>query len=200
MVINLIGDCDKRPVLYTLMKICQGLGDVLMVTSSSRLIRLSDTKETYGHYQNTMIAVTQEGIDDFFSEFMYHIGDFDFTIIDNIISAEADFVIYVKGMVESEEEKDNLEYIENYETIQLFNGKYINDKTLLRCEEFEACKTMCPINNKLAETIAIMLAKQLNVDPKNLVKIALEPTSTHMSALPKDNVQKGSKFGFGKRG
>ena len=43
MVINIIGDCDKRPVLYTVMKICQTLGDVLLVSSSSRLMRLSDT-------------------------------------------------------------------------------------------------------------------------------------------------------------
>ena len=87
MVINIIGDCDKRPVLYTVMKICQTLGDVLLVSSSSRLMRLSDTNASYGHYQNTMVTVTQEGIDDFFDNFEYDLADFEFVIIDNIISA-----------------------------------------------------------------------------------------------------------------
>ena len=81
MIINIIGNCDKRPVLYTVMKICQTLGDVLVITNNARLLRLSDTWDSFGHYQNTMIAYTQEGIDDFLDDFAYLI---DFDRIDQI--------------------------------------------------------------------------------------------------------------------
>lgn len=178
MIINIIGDCDKRPVLYTVMKICQTLGDVLLVSSSSRLIRLSDTHESMGHYQNTMIAITQEGLDDFFDEFKYDTTDFEFTIIDNIIAAEADIFIYVKGMAESDFEKDNLEYIDNYETIELYKGRLLDASTLYNCEEFEALKDMCVISNKVAEKVAPIMAKLLNKDVKHILKIATTPTTT----------------------
>lgn len=193
MVINIIGDCDKRPVLYTVMKICQSLGDVLLVTSSSRLIRLSDTGESYGHCQNTMIAVTHDGIDDFWEAFTYDVTDFEFVIIDNIVSAEADLVIYVKGMAQSQNESDNLEYIDEYETIDLYQGKYINSSTLLRCEEFEALKDFCPINQKIASSVATIMAKALNTDAKKIESLAMVQTSTHPTDLPKPK----SKF-FGR--
>lgn len=195
MIINIIGDCDKRPVLYTVMKICQSLGDVLLVSSSSRLIRLSDTRESYGHYQNTMVAITQEGIDDFFEDFMYDLTDFEFTIIDNIVSAEADLVIYVKGMIESDNEKDNLEYIDNYETIDLYKGRLVDSNTMLRCEEFEALRDLCPIGNKVAEKVAPIMAKYLNTDAKKILGLATVTTSTHPTKVTSNN-----KSGiFGKR-
>lgn len=194
MVINIIGDCDKRPVLYTVMKICQSLGDVLLVTSSSRLIRLSDTGESYGHYQNTMIAVTQDGIDDFWEQFIYGVSDFEFIIIDNLVSADADLVIYVKGMIESEAEKDNLEYIDSYETIDLYKGKLLDATTMIRCEEFEALKDMVTVNTKVAEKVSTIMAKALNTDAKKIYAMATVQTSTHMNSVPS-----ASKGFFGKR-
>lgn len=195
MVINIIGDCDKRPVLYTVMKICQSLGDVLLVSSSSRLIRLSDTRESYGHYQNTMIAITQDGIDDFFEDFMYDLSDFEFVIIDNIISADADVTIYVKGMLESEAEKDAIEYIDNVEVIDLYKSKLLSATTLYRCEEFEALRTMCPVEPKVADKVAPIIAKALNTDVKKILTLANVQTSTHATALPKQKQNKLNMFG-----
>lgn len=196
MVINIIGDCDKRPVLYTVLKVCQSLGDVLLVSSSSRLIRLSDTRESYGHYQNTMVAITQDGIDDFFDEFMYDLTDFEYTIIDNIVAAEADLVIYVKGMIESETEKDNLEYLDGYETIELYKGNLVGGNTMVNCEEFEALRDLCPISPKVAEKVSQVLAKALNADAKKIYDLAMKPTSTHMSKLPEG--KKSNLFGKGR--
>lgn len=185
MTINIIGDCDKRPVLYTVMKICQALGDVLLVTSSSRLSRLSDTGESLGHYQNTMIGITYEGIDVFWENFTYDVHDFEYTIIDNIVSADADVVIYVKGMVQSESEKDNLEYIEKYHTIDLYSSeKLVDNHTLRNCEEFEAYRDMCPISPKLASKVSAILAPALNTQAKNLEQLANVPTSTHPKSVP----------------
>lgn len=179
MLINIIGDCDKRPVLYTVMKICQALGDVLLITSSSRLVRLSDTGESYGHCQNTMIAVTDEGIDTFWEEFTYDVTDFEFVIVDNIVSGEADLTIYVEGMLQSEQEMINLEYIDDYHTIELYKGSIVDAKTMLRCEEFEALRDFCPINQKVAEKVAAIMAPALHTDAKKLLSIAMVQTSMH---------------------
>lgn len=178
MLINIIGDCDKRPVLYTVMKICQRLGDVLLVSSSSRLNRLSDTRAPFGHYQNTMIAVTQEGIDDFWENYRYEPSDFDFVIIDNIVSAEADLTIYCKGMAESEYEADAIEYIDNLKVIDLYKGKMLAGDTLYRCEEFEALRNMCVISARVSEEVAKLLAEPLHTTQKNLYTIATSETNT----------------------
>lgn len=196
MTISVIGDCDTRPVIYTLMKICQSLGDVLMVTSNNRLLRLSDTRDSFGHYQNTMIGYTTDGIDNFWEDCIYDLSDFEYIIIDNMITAEAGVVIYCRGLLESEEEKDNLEYIETYTTIDLYAGDLAGKQTLFNCEEFEAYKDMCPINPKLAEKVAAALAEPFGMRKDSLVKIATVPTSTHPKALPQ---QKKAKVGFKKR-
>ncbi len=195
MTINIIGDCDKRPVLFTVMKICQTLGDVLLVTTSSRLIRLSDTGNTYGHCQNTMIAVTTEGIDDFWSEFIYTPADFNFTIVDNIITADSDCTIYVKGLAQTEDEIANLEYIEKYETIELYKGGLLDAKTLFRCEEFEAMASFCPIGNKISAKVSSILSPYLGVDVKKLTGIATAQTTTHLAKTPTAKKRRFSFFG-----
>lgn len=173
MVINIIGDCDKRAVLYTVLKICQTLGDVLLVSNSSRLMRLSDTKESYGHYQNVMVAITHDGFDDFLDNFEYDTNSFEYTVVDNITLAEADLVIYVEGLLQSEQEADMLEYIEEYKTIPLYKGKLFDANTCYNMEEFESMRTMCPINKKVASEVAKVLAGPLNTDAKTLETIAM---------------------------
>lgn len=174
MIINIIGNCDKRPVLYTVMKVCQTLGDVLVVTSSSRLLRLSNTRENFGHYQNTMIAVTQEGIDDFFDNFQYDLSDFEYTIVDNITLGEADLVIYVEGLIKDESEMDTLEYIDEFETIELYRGRLFDAKTMYNLECFEAYANMQPIGSKVAEAVCKILSKAFNKDYKMLLEIAMQ--------------------------
>ena len=173
MVINIIGDCDKRPVLYTVMKICQTLGDVLLVSNSTRLIRLSNTRESYGHYQNTMVAITQDGIDDFFENFEYDLEDFEYTIVDNIPLAEADLVIYVEGLIQSEGEMDVLEYIDDYKTIKLYKGHLLSANTLYNLECFEAYENMQPIGQKVAEAVSKIMAEAMDKDPKMITEIAM---------------------------
>lgn len=199
MIITVIGDCDTRPVLYTLMKICQSLGDVLLVTSNNRMMRLSDTRDNFGHYQNTMIGLTLGGIDDFWQDCIYDVNDFNYVIIDNLIAAEADLVIYCRGLIESEEEKSNLEFTDDYVTIDLFTGTLTDKSTLFNCEEFEACRDMCPINSKLAAKVCKEIAEYFNMSADNLLKIATVPTSTHPKAVPAKKKSKSKKL-FGKGG
>lgn len=173
MVINIIGDCDKRAVLYTVMKIAQTLGDVLVVTSSSRLCKLSDTRESGGHYQNTMICVTDQGIDDFFEDFGYSADDFSYVIIDNIVSADADLYIYVEGMAMSEFDKDLLEFIEDYATIPLYKGKMLDGSAPYKIEQFESLRDMCPVSKQVAIEVSKVLSKKIGTSSDNLLKMAL---------------------------
>lgn len=193
MRINLIGECDKRAVLYTLMKICQGLGDVLLVTSSSRIMRLSDTRDTYGHYQNTMIAVTHDGLDDFLENFVYDLVDFNFVIIDNIVDADADLTIYVQGYTQTEIEKDTLEYLDSYATIKLYSEKLLDSNTPYKLEEFESMRDMCVVAPKVIPKLSAILATATGVPAKNIEGIASKDTSI---PVPKS----GKKSLFGKGG
>lgn len=175
MIINTIGSCDKRPVLYTLMKICQTLGDVLVISNDTRLIRLSNTRENCGHYQNTMIAVTHEGLDDFLEEFPYELIDFEYVIIDGHQSADADLTIYVEGLLQDENEVEMLDILEgDYKTIQLYKGKMFNSATLYNLECFEAYSNMQPINQKVAEHVAAIFAEYFDKDLKMITEIAMK--------------------------
>lgn len=195
MTINIIGSCDKRPVLYTVLKICQELGDVLLITSNTRLKRLSDTGDTLGHCQNTMIAIATEGIDEFWASFPYDVRDFEYIVVDNIVSGESDLTIYVKGMAESNDDLDMLEYLDSYETIELYQKKMLDANVPYRCEEFEALNDFCTISSNIATAVSKIMAGALKTNPKNLETIAKKQTSTHMSKVPA--IKKQKKFSFG---
>lgn len=204
MIVNIVGDCDKRPVLYTVMKICQVLGDTLLVTTDNRMLRLSDTRETQGHYQNVMIAVTTEGIDDFFDDFIYDHRDFANIIVDGMVSADADATIYVKGLVESEEETTMLEYLEDYSVIKLYEGKAATSAAFLNCEKFESYRVFNPINASIAAEVADVLAKVAGTSAVNLSKMAMAaPAGTQVGKAPRSigNAGKAKKSGglFGGR-
>lgn len=172
MIINIIGDCDKRPVTYCAMKILQELGDVLLITTSSRLVRLSDTGESGGHYQDTMIGVTTDGIDDFFSEFNYNRNDFYNIIVDNVIEAEANLTIFVEGMATSETEEYYLSLLGNYKTIRLYKGKLLDNTTAYRLEQFEALRDMTPMNAKVIKAVAAAMSESLGIPAQKLEAIA----------------------------
>lgn len=193
MVINIIGDCDRRPVLYTVLKVCQTLGDVLLVTNNTHLNRLSDTGETYGHYQNIMVGLTQESIDDFLEEFDYALNSFAYSVVDNIPLVDADVYIYVEGMIKSENEKDNLEFMEGYKTIKLYPSKAIDAKTMLNLERFESLRDCCPIGAKVAEAVAKVLSEPLKMETKAFVDIAMQYNPTNDTAGLNKSAGKHSK-------
>lgn len=172
MIINVIGDCDKRPVTYCVMKILQSLGDVLFVTTSSRLVRLSDTGESGGHYQNIMIGVTTEGVDDFFEEFNYNRNDFNNILVDNVLEADADLTIYVEGMSESDNEKYVLSLLENYKTVRLYKGKLVDGTTAYKMEQFEALRDMTPMNAKVIKAVAAAMSETFKIPAPRLEAIA----------------------------
>ncbi len=173
MIISVIGDCDKRPVIYCLLKILQEFGDVLYVSSDSRVLRLAENRQQFGHYQNVMVAYTQDGFDDFFDDCGYTPGDFNAVLLDNVECVEADLVLYVAGMVQSEFELAQLEYIEEYVTLNIFSRSLYDGTTAKRVEAFEAYANLYPMSSKIVSAVVSALSK-LNLAPvKTLTKIAL---------------------------
>lgn len=175
MIVNVIGDCDKRAVLYSMMKILHTLGDVLFLTSDARLLRLSDTGQSCGHYQNVMIGMTSEGVDDFFEESHHYAQDFEYVIIDGIVYAGSDVYVYVDGFTQSEEIKGTLEDIDEYVAIQLYKKKMIDAQTIYRMEEFEAYGNMPPMGKMVTTEVAKILAHHIKqATPEKLLKIGMQ--------------------------
>lgn len=195
MKINVIGDCDKRAIVYTLMKVCQTLGDVLIVTDDNRLLKLTDTGESGGHYQNVMICYTDEGIDDFFANFGYALQDFEHIIIDNLISADVDCYLYVEGLDTSERMASVLEYLENYLTISPYKKKMFDASTLYRLEQFESMRDMCPICKTIAVEVTKLISKPMGISPDFLLKMATEYKTASQQSKPQ---RKGRETGVQK--
>lgn len=172
MIINIIGESDKRPITYCTLKILQEFGDVLYISSESRVMRLSEDRQQFSHYQNIMVAYTEDGFDDFFDECGYTPEDFSSILVENLECSEADLVLYVAGMSQSEFEAAALEYIEDYATINLFHKNIYDSAAMRKVEEFEAYANLCPMPPKIVnETVNALLP--LNLAPvKSLVKIA----------------------------
>lgn len=177
MVITLLGQTDKRPVLYTLMKLCQKLGDTCIVTSDVRLSRLIEDGGKYGHFQNVYIAVTDASQDEVFADIGYTRHDFEYFIFDarDQIPDFSDLVIYVGGAGEkTEDEETLLSMVGEYKTINLGFGEKCIPYTVdmfKAVETIEGLKHLLPINPQITNRIATFLTEPLNIPVKDIVKV-----------------------------
>lgn len=176
MVISILGQTDKRPVLYTLMKLAQTLGDCCVVTSDVRATRLIDGAK-YGHYQNIFMAVTTATQDEIFSEIHYTKEDFEFFIFDcrDQIPDYSDLVIYVGGAGKmTEDEETLLDMFGEYKTINLgFGDKCIpySVDMFKFVEQAEGLKHLGPAPSQIASRLATFLTEPLKIPAKDIVKV-----------------------------
>lgn len=174
MIVAVYGKTDKRPVIYTLMKLFQKLGDTCLVSDDRHYTRLLNDGENVGHYQNVFVAVSDAMPDEIFEEIGYTDEDFENFIFDNTIPDNADLIIFVEGCEISEIEKETLEYIENYITIGLGFGKnsvpYSVDM-FKNVELVEGKKLLVEVDKKLTKKIADALSKTLNMPASAICKV-----------------------------
>lgn len=124
MQITLLGQTDKRAVLYTLMRMCENLGDCAVVTNDRKLMRLMEEGPSgQGTYRNIQIFVADTTPDDVWEDIGYAPSDFEFVFLDNIWSERTDFTIYVKGAGDEEEDRYTLDMLEpeDYVTVKMGN-------------------------------------------------------------------------------
>lgn len=185
MVINILGECDKRPVIYTLLKVLQEFGDVLYLSNNTGALRLSDTRQSFGHYQNVMVAVTDDNYDDFFQDAPYGLDDFENVIIEGLDCEDPDMTIFVEGMRISDFESQMLDMVEEYKTIKLYKNKLYSSMTAKRVEEFEAFADMVPMPSSVVSEV-VKVITPLNIAPqKSLLKIATRERSVPKKSLIK---------------
>ncbi|WP_105614125.1 hypothetical protein [Vallitalea okinawensis] len=124
MLIGVLGYTDKRPVIYALMKILQATGDVAVITSNRHYKRLLEDHASFGHMANIMIAVTDATPDEVFHEIEHTQDDFDHIIFDiqDTVPEKVDLMYYVKGYDYEEGEKDFLDCIGEYTTVNMMYG------------------------------------------------------------------------------
>lgn len=174
MTIAVYGQTDKRPVIYTIMKLLQSMGDTLLVTNDRHYRRLIPDEADVGHYQNILIAVTDAMPDEIGSELGYDFDDFEHFIFDGTIPDNADLVLFVEGCVISEVEQETLDYLDSYASIGLGYGKNSVPYTVemfKRVELIEGKKYLMEIDKKITKKLATILSKPLNMPAQNICKV-----------------------------
>lgn len=182
MIVSIIGDTDKRPVIYTLLKIFQTLGDVVLITNERHYGRLIEKEEEIegivkaGYFQNTFIAVTDKTPDEARVAIQCNKDDYDYIIYDNKIEPECDKIIYIAGCEMSESEKDMLGDFEEdeYVTIGLGFGKKNMVKysvnMFTNCELIEGKHTLLNVDNNLTNVVLKVVAPYLGFPAKTVEK------------------------------
>lgn len=198
MQITLLGQTDKRAVLYTLLRMCENLGDCAVVTNDRKLMRLMEEGPSdQGTYRNIQIFVADTTPDDVWQDIGYAPSDFEFVFLDNIWSERTELTIYVKGAGDEEEDRYTLDMLEpeDYVTIKMgspdkakgkkFGVKKKSEDTsvsktynipyekamLENLEHCEFYKELKQITQTATKVCAAIMAEHTNVPLKTLGKV-----------------------------
>jgi hypothetical protein len=131
MRIVVLGYTDKRPVLYSLLKVLQSTGDVALITDDRHFQRLIESSSPVGHLLNIFICVTSVSPDEVWAEVGYSPEDFDHVVYDvhGVLPENADKFMHVCGSQLDEGEAELLECIEQYTKVKLmYDGKELKEK------------------------------------------------------------------------
>lgn len=185
MKIGVLGYTDKRPVLYSLLKILQATGDVVMITDDRHFKRLLKDNAPLGHLLNILICVTDATSDEVWAEIGHEQDDFDHVVYDvrTTLPDDVDLYIHVNGSSLDEGEEDLLECIEEYRKVKIaYDGKSSVDKdtliipvysnTIANVELIENKKILIPFKDKkLNKVIASLVAKPLGLTAKEAIAL-----------------------------
>ena len=98
MQVTVFGQTDKRPVIYTLMKIFETMGDTCVITNNRMYMRLmEDGPGAQGMYRNVTICVTDATADEMWDDVDLAPDDFEFVILDNLYNEDTNLLLYVQG-------------------------------------------------------------------------------------------------------
>lgn len=124
MQITLIGQTDKRPVIYTLLKMMENMGDCCYITNDRKACRLMEEGPGMaGTYRDIDIFVLDTTADDMWTDIGYAPSDYEFIILDNLYNEMTDLIIYVKGAGDAEEDLEVLDVFEPSEYVTIKMGK-----------------------------------------------------------------------------
>ena len=177
MQISVFGRTDKRTCIYTLMKILQPMGDVLVVTNNPYFKRLVDG-ESDGFYQNIRIFVIDTTADEFWYDIGHSPEDFEYVILDNLFNESTDLTIYIQGAGKEAGDEDLFEAIEDMKVIHMGHGKNavpFSGGLMSKLEHIEYYKKLVAPSNEMLNILAKFLSEKLNLPVKNIVKVGSKP-------------------------
>lgn len=171
--ISVFGQTDKRPCIYTLMKILQPLGTVALVSNNRFYSRLTDG-ETDGFYQNISIFISDVKPDELWETVERDPHDFDYVIYDNEANEDTVLYIYIEGAGKEERDEYLFDAVEDITVIKMGKGKnaikYTADM-MNKVEHVEYFKQLICPSEALLNTLAKVLSPLVNVPVKTLVKV-----------------------------
>lgn len=101
MIITVLGNTDRTPIVYTLLRLISTYGETSLVTNDSKLLKLSDSKASGGYYLDTQINCVEE-IDDYdiYVESMFYTN----FLYDGLVPFFSDILIYCSSTMMSKKE------------------------------------------------------------------------------------------------
>lgn len=206
MIISVLGQTDKRAVIYTMLKMGEYLGDCAVVTNLNRFKRLTeDPTEDIGSYRNIDIFVGDFTADDVWERIGHAPFDYDYTFLDNIYTEDTALVIYVQGAGVDELDQPNLDAFEADEYITIKMGKPIRQPHVAKSKAKGA--TVAPAKHKvfnipytadmMARIEACEFYKELVQISPQATKVCAEvlagPTNTPAKVLAAQVMRNGQK-------
>lgn len=173
MNIVVYGHTDKRPIIYTLLKLCRSIGDTALVSTDRRFMRLIDNADS-GEFAGMFISVSEYEPEEVFDTMGYSFDDFEFIIFDNVIPELYQKVIYVSGAKQDQDEIDMLEVLEEYETICLGYGNHCIPYTVQmfrNMEEMEAFKFLREVDKTTTKHVAKIMSPLVKIAEVNIRKV-----------------------------
>jgi hypothetical protein len=166
MIVSVFGRTDRRPVIYTLLKIFQTLGtETVLLSDNYHYSRLTQDGTLYGSLQSVDIFIDNLLADEVFQMLGRKPSEWDNIIADNKDFPNADVVFYTEGLGIEETDKDLLLTLrDEYTTIKL--GKSV----FPTLEVIEYTKNLQQVDKKLTEQIVKVLAPKLNIPAQQILK------------------------------
>ena len=169
IIINVYEKCDGRPLVYSLLHLFQNYGDLVLVTTNKQYLKLSDTAESGGYYQNVRIDFIDSAKD--FDQTNYN-HRFEYVLFVGEALATCDIYIPCASSVFGQE--DSMKFKEHPATCKFGlllyaeKPKYFKDNLPTLLETFETTGQCINISDYLAEDIADNLADYMHISTGNL--------------------------------
>lgn len=175
MIVSVLGQTDRRPVVYTLMKLFQARGDTCLISNNTQLRRLIDKPDCEGFFQNIAVFITDASWEEVFVEIEHAPEDFDYIIFDGEWTDKADVCLYVEGYGTEEVDVDILDGLgDAVNLLKLGPGKKSIPYTVQQFNNIEITehlKTLPQINNRLTVELSKVLAEPLRMPAKDIIKV-----------------------------
>lgn len=123
MRISVLGQTDKRALLYSMLLVTESLGDCCVITNDRKFMRLMEEPAWEGTYRNIDIFITDAVVDEVWQDIEHSPADYEYVFMDNLYSENCDVIIYVMGEGPEPEDELTISAFEDDEYIHVKMGK-----------------------------------------------------------------------------